>query len=146
MMQGVMSEHRRSPRHRLNFKVIFDDGESYSAGEVEDISETGLYLHTSTAIPPDSILRFEPADKDEDDALFEVAARVVRCDSLTERTDTTSDLMGIAVEFVAMTPEEKKRVGEMIRHLEVRKRQRSESGIRDPMLGMIVDNDEPDEP
>jgi len=130
-----MAEHRRAERHQLKFKVIFDDGESYNAGEVEDISETGLYMHTSTAIPPESIVRFEGG---EDDGLFEVAGRVVRCDDLDGRTDATHGLAGVAIEFIAMTPDEKAGVAAMIDHLEGVARQRSASGVRDPMLGVVV--------
>lgn len=133
-----MPENRRSERHRLAFKVVFDDGESYSVGEVEDISETGLYMHTSTSIPPDSIVRFEPTEDDED-ALFEAAGRVVRCDDLAGRTEASHGLVGIAVEFVAMTAEEKAGVAQMIEALEHQHKSRTASGIRDPMLGMIVE-------
>lgn len=139
-----MSEHRRSERHHIPFRVIFDDGESYNAGLVEDISETGMYFHSSTAVPPGSILRFEPAEPDED-ALFEAAAKVVRCDSLAARADLGGEdhhgLSGIAVQFIAMTPDEQAGVARMIEHLERQRRERAATGTIDPLLGVMVDNE-----
>ena len=132
-----MSEHRQSERHRLAFKVVFDDGDSYNVGVVEDISETGLYMHSSTTVDKDAVLRFEPTEEDED-ALFALTGRVVRCDSLEARTEATHGMVGIAVEFLSIGEAEKASITEMIRLLESRRRRRSESGIHDPLLGAIV--------
>jgi len=142
-----MSEHRRSERHHIEFRVIFDDGESYNAAHVDDISETGMYFHSSTAVPPGSILRFEPAESEED-ALFEAAARVVRCEPLADNAHTSdleaTGLSGIAVEFVSMTDAEREGIRKMIEHLESKKRQRSASGVRDPLLGVVVETEDMD--
>jgi c-di-GMP-binding flagellar brake protein YcgR len=136
-----MLQHKRSSRHHIEFRVIFDDGESYSAALVEDISDTGMFLHGPDKIPIGSILRFEPADPEED-ALFEAAAKVVRCESLDERADGEAHfgLWGVAVEFVAMTEKERAGVMKMVAHLESDQRARSASGIRDPLTGELVLN------
>ncbi len=138
-----MLQHKRSARHHIEFRVIFDDGESYNAARVEDISETGMFLHGPDQVPVGSILRFEPADPEED-ALFEASAKVVRCENLDKRTESDGEahfgLWGLAVEFVAMTEQERAGVTKMIAHLESNQRRRAASGLRDPLTGDVVVN------
>ena len=45
MLPGEM---RRSPRHNLNFSVVYDDGETNSVGVVGDLSETGMFVITNS--------------------------------------------------------------------------------------------------
>jgi hypothetical protein len=69
---------RKNPRHPIRLRIIFDDGEEYVAGFIDNASATGLMLESPKPLPLGREIRLEPVDAAED-AWFELRARVTRC-------------------------------------------------------------------
>ncbi|MCA9549103.1 MAG: PilZ domain-containing protein [Myxococcales bacterium] len=132
-----MSDLRRAERHQLQFQIVFDDGDSYNAGHVEDISATGMFLVSSKHLAPGTRVRLEPVETEED-ALFEVVARVVRAEDLTTRSERDGQeyhgLIGLALEFETLDAAGQHEVRRMINVLE----ERAAAGVHDPFLGITV--------
>ena len=134
---------RGSVRHAVHFKLVYDDGTTYSTGYVEDLSESGLFLESAMSLPINAIVRLEPLDPLED-PLFDVRARVVRC---VDRNPFVTDLksttvagshgpVGLGLEFVDLDVASRTRIADMIDELETRARMTP--GVRDRYLGVIV--------
>lgn len=138
-----MQEHRRAQRHRVRFKMVFDDGQTYSAGYVRDISRTGLFLETASPLPVGSEVRLEPVDAQ--DALFEVAARVVRVVETDEpipeaETHVNDGQVGMGLEFLALDDEASEGIEQMVATLEAEQRNGGATGSLDPFLGVYVED------
>ena len=138
-----MKEHRRAQRHKVRFKMVFDDGETYSAGYVRDISRTGLFLETANPLPVDSEVRLEPVD--HQDELFEVAARVVRVVQDDEpmpdaETHVNDGQVGMGLEFLALDSEAADGIEQMVLTLEAAQLRGGKSGSLDPFLGVYVED------
>lgn len=136
-----MEELRRAPRHKVRFKMVFDDGQTYSAGYVRDISRTGMFLVTASPIPVGSEVRLEPVDQD---ALFEVAARVVRVVQNEEpipdaETHPNDGQVGMGLEFIDLDGEAGESIDQMVEQLETAQR-RGTTGNLDPFLGVYVED------
>ena len=133
-----MSDLRRSERHQLRFQIVFDDGDSYNAGHVEDISATGMFLVSSKHLAPGTRVRLAPVDAVED-ALFEVVAKVIRAEDLDARTEEDGEehhgQVGLALQFETLDEDGRHEVRRMINALEKRA---AEAGTRDPYLGVTV--------
>ncbi len=80
----VAAQKTRAERHRCEFRLIVDDGTSFFAGRVRDVSETGLYLETSETLPVDQDVSIYGTEEHATD-IFGVRARVVR--SVPEDTE-----------------------------------------------------------
>lgn len=141
MMSITMKEHRRSERHEVAFRLVFDDGETYYSAHVDDISEGGLFLQSPKPLPIGATIALAPVPEEED-PLFSVQARVVRCEDMDARTEIDGQahfgLSGIAVEFIALDEDARRQVREMIETLEAQARARIENGVYDPYLGEYV--------
>ena len=138
-----MKELRRAERHRIRFKMVFDDGETYSAGYVRDISRTGLFLETASPLPVDSEVRLEPVD--QQDALFEVSARVVRVVESDEpipdaETHVDDGQIGMGLEFLALDGDAQDSIDMMIQKLEDAQRHAGDNKNFDPFLGVFVED------
>ncbi|MEL7368362.1 MAG: PilZ domain-containing protein [Myxococcota bacterium] len=137
-----MKEHRRAQRHKVRFKMVFDDGQTYSAGYVRDISRTGIFLETANPLPVGSEVRLEPVE--HEGALFEVAAKVVRTTqataSMPETEGLTSDVqMGMGLEFFELGPKAGDGIEHLVRTLEAAQQQQV-TGNLDPFLGVYVED------
>lgn len=132
-----MTDLRRAERHQVRFQIVFDDGESYNAGHVEDISATGMFLVSSRHLAPGTRVRLEPVGAEED-ALFEVVARVIRAEDLSGRTERDGEeyhgQVGLALQFEALDEVAQHEVRRMINVLEAR----AAEGVMDPFLGVKV--------
>jgi PilZ domain-containing protein len=125
-------EHRQSERHRVRFKLVYDDGNSFNAGSVSNVSETGLFLETALPLPVGTIVRLMPLN-DAGDRIFEVDARVMR----TIPYDPTSiDPAGMGLQFLELSDAQRRIVVDMIHDLE--DRAASFQGERDPYLGVLL--------
>lgn len=138
-----MQEHRRAERHRVRFKMVFDDGQTYSAGYVRDISRTGIFLETASPLPVGSEVRLEPVD--QQDALFEVAARVIRVVEAEEpipdaETHLNDGQVGMGLEFLALDGEAGDGIEQMVLRLEEAQRLEMQTGSLDPFLGVYVED------
>ncbi|MCK6548554.1 PilZ domain-containing protein [Myxococcota bacterium] len=129
---------RRAERHVVRFKVVFDDGVSYSAGYVENVSTTGIFLETADPLPLGTVVRFVPADA-KADALFEVEGRVVRCFELDPDSVQPSEqdgAYGIGFELIAVDEAQQSNILLMIdeirKHSELRDANDPYLAIRDP--------------
>jgi len=103
-------EQRRAERHKVRFKLVYDDGDTFNAGTVRDVSETGLYLETALPLPKGTRVMLTPLDSDE---LFEAHGKVVRVEEYDGGNPG-----GMGIEFVDLTDAERKNVVSMIRRLE----------------------------
>ena len=136
-------ENRRAERHKIRFKMVFDDGNTYSAGYVRDISRTGIFLETASPLPVGSEVRLEPVD--QNDALLEVLARVVRVVENDEpmpdaETHVNDGQVGMGLEFVEIDGEAGEGIEQMVAQLEEAQRRESETGSLDPFLGVYVED------
>lgn len=132
----MVSDKRRSPRHNVGFRMVFDDGESYNAASVVNVSETGLFLESAKAVPLGAVVRLEPTDIVED-ALFELEATVVRCSplDLPGESETHHGLMGIGAEFINLSDEASAAIRRMIDALEAAE-EKTRAAPLDPLLGV----------
>ncbi|NJK90071.1 MAG: hypothetical protein HC923_12255 [Myxococcales bacterium] len=127
----------RAERFRASFKLVYDDGESFSAGAVRDVSETGLFLETAHPAPLGSVLTLFPVDEASQD-LFEIHAEVVR---VHPEDPDSSTLGGMGLRFLDiddMSPQ----IRGMIQTLAARERNR----VKDPFLGVRVNLPRPQQP
>jgi uncharacterized protein (TIGR02266 family) len=69
--------HERSPRFALKFQVVYDDGETFMAGPVVNISESGMFLETVMPLEPGKEVRLTPL-LPEQDGVWEIEGVVVR--------------------------------------------------------------------
>lgn len=125
-------EHRQSERHRIRFKLVYDDGNSFNAGSVANVSEGGLFLETALPLPVGTVVRLTPLDE-ASDMLFEVGARVMRS---IPYDPTSIEAAGMGLQFIDLPDADRKRVVEMIERLE--ERAQSFHGERDPFLGVLL--------
>lgn len=123
-------EHRQNERHRITFKIVYDDGNSFNAGYVLDVSESGVFLETALPLPLGSIVRLTPLDH-AGDRLFEVTARVMRS---IPYDPTILAPPGMGLEFVDLSREQRVQVSEMIKAL--LDRAAHLEGDMDPYLGV----------
>ncbi len=71
------SERRVATRHRVTFKVVCDDDNSFVHGTVLDVSTTGAFVHTTTFLPIDTELTLTPLEG-AGEILFDLRAKVSR--------------------------------------------------------------------
>lgn len=129
-------EHRQAERHHVRFKLVYDDGDSFNAGGVLDVSEGGLFLETALPLPVGTVVRLAPLN--DADLLFEVAARVKRS---VPYDPTSMAPPGMGLEFIDVQADDKKRISDLIRTLE--ERARNYQGELDPYLGVMVPSELP---
>ena len=122
---------RKTERHHVRFKLVYDDGHTFNAGSVADVSEGGIFLETSLPLPVGTIVRITPLDP-AGGTLFEVQARVVRSIPYHEATDAA----GMGVEFLGLSDVERKSMVALIRKLE--ERAANFEGEHDLFLGVMI--------
>lgn len=66
----------RAERFSVGFRVVWDDGESYFASEVVNMSESGVFIETTMNVPLGSEVSIIPLV--DGAQLFEVRGKVVR--------------------------------------------------------------------
>lgn len=127
------SEQRRDERHRVRFHLVYDDGSSFNAGTVHDVSVSGLFLETALPLPLGSEVCLTPVGEGHE--LFEVKARVMRC--VPYSAGVMADRpAGMGLQFLDLSDSERDRVVSLIRALETK--QAKVRGEKDPFLGVIV--------
>jgi uncharacterized protein (TIGR02266 family) len=130
-------EHRQSERHRVRFKLVYDDGNSFNAGSVTNVSDTGLFLETALPLPVGTTVRLMPLN-DAGERIFEVDARVMR----TIQYDPTSiEPAGMGLQFVDLNDDQRRIVVDMIHDLQ--DRAAHFQGERDPYLGVLLPSQPP---
>ena len=141
----VSDEKRRAERHAVRFHLVYDDGASYNAGTVRDVSEGGLFLETALPLSVGSTVTLTPLDS-AGHTTFEVRAEVTRVVPYDpEHTTVESFAAGMGLRFLDLDDAERTKVVEMINDLEDKAQHTSEGGI-DPVLGVRVAGAGPDEP
>lgn len=125
-------EHRQSERHRVKFKLIYDDGNSFNAGSVSNVSETGVFLETALPLPVGTIVRLMPLNN-VNDKIFEVAARVARA---VPYDPTSIEPAGMGLQFMDLSEDDRVRVVDMIKELQ--DRAAHFQGELDPYLGVML--------
>jgi Tfp pilus assembly protein PilZ len=125
----VSEDSKRAERHPAEFKLIYDDGESFTAGRVRDLSETGLFLETALPPPIGTVITLFPVDAATSD-LFEIEAEVMR---IVPEDPDSSTLAGIGLRFLD-TEGVRSQVDALLQTLE-----KLQSQARtDPILGIRV--------
>jgi hypothetical protein len=119
-------EKRRSERHKVRFKLVYDDGDTFNAGTVRDVSETGLFLETALPLAKGTDVTLTPLESDE---LFEARGKVVRVEEYDGGNPG-----GMGIEFTDLSEAERKNVVSMIRRLEAQ----AHEGTHDPYLGVKI--------
>jgi hypothetical protein len=132
-------EHRQSERHRIKFKIVYDDGNSFNAGSVSNVSETGLFLETALPLPIGTIVRLMPINH-AGSVVFEVNAKVMRS---IPYDPTSIEPAGMGLQFIELTDETRVEVVQMIRQL--LDKAAHFHGERDPFLGVLLPSPEESE-
>lgn len=133
----MATEMRRSERHKVRFKLVYDDGETFNAGIVRDVSEGGVFLETALPLPVDTQVRLTPLEVEADD-LFDVPARVVR---IIPHDPASPNPPGMGLEFLEIGDDERERIVKMITELE--QKAADFDGEHDPILGVMLPSEVP---
>lgn len=130
----MAGEKRKAERHAVRFHLVYDDGASFNAGTVHDLSDTGLFLETAMPLDVGTEVQLTPLDN-AGQGLFEITARVVRNVPYDpDHVNPDSFRAGMGLEFVGLSDEGREQVVDMIRNLEAT----AASGVIDPFLGVRV--------
>jgi uncharacterized protein (TIGR02266 family) len=139
---GNKEDHRRqAERHRVRFHLVYDDGSSFNAGTVRDVSEGGLFLETALPLPIGTEVRLTPLLADANGTqLFEVRAKVARSIPYDPESGNEQPA-GMGLQFIGLSPDEQTQVVRMIKDLQAKLA--SFQGERDPFLGIMVPSSRP---
>lgn len=129
-------EQRQDERHRVRFHLVYDDGSSFNAGTVHDVSTGGLFLETALPLAVGTEVTLTPVG--EGQKLFEVRARVMRSVPY-DPSALQTHAAGMGLQFLDLSDEERNHVVGLIRRLEAQSAHRK--GEKDPFLGVIVSRD-----
>lgn len=108
-------ESRRSDRHAVRFKLVYDDGEAYHAGLVRDLSDTGLFIETREQLRVGALVQLASLELDEAHG-FDLAARVVRV--VEEDPEHPRRPSGMGLEFSALEDVDRIRIQALIERFE----------------------------
>lgn len=108
-------DYRKCQRHKVRFKMIYDDGESFNAGLVHDLSESGLFLETAMLLPVGAEVDLTTLDIEEDLSL-DLKGEVIRV--VEPNTKRTQQDPGMAFVFRDMTPEKLQQLRSFISRIE----------------------------
>lgn len=134
---ACMGEDKRtSDRHRVRFKLVYDDGQSFNAGLVHDLSETGVFLETADPLQVGQSAVLSSLDVDADRA-FELDARVTRVVAVDD--SSADNLPGMGLVFENMSSEQAAQVVHLIERMEAEEAQFE--GERDPFFGKSLPRD-----
>jgi hypothetical protein len=136
-MARELETPRASHRHQLRFKLVYDDGASYSAGYVEDISEGGLFVESAHRVPEGAVVRLETTESGAD-VLVGLRARVVRVvalDPFAVNPVHQDGAFGLGLELLDLSANDRSALSAMIVELGARRRLRA---CRDPFLAIRV--------
>lgn len=124
---------RQSERHRVRFHLVYDDGGTFNAGTVRDVSEGGLFLETAIPLPVGTVVTLTPLDA-AGRTVWEVKARVTRV--IPYDHDDLEHAAGMGLQFIDLRAEERTDVVSLIRELEAEAA--SAEADLDPYLGVRV--------
>lgn len=111
----MSADKRRSDRHPVRFKLVYDDGESFNAGLVRDLSESGVFIETSVPLQIGKTVVLSSLDM-EDDRSFDLNARVTR---IVEGDEDAGDgPLGMGLEFEEITDAQRVLLQGLIEQLE----------------------------
>ena len=97
-----MAEKPRADRFTVGFRVVWDDGESYFASEVVNISESGVFIETTMNVPVGREVSVIPLV--DGTQLFEVKGKVVRAKELSDELDMHP---GFGLMFMNLTTDQR---------------------------------------
>lgn len=127
------TDKRGTDRHVVRFKLIYDDGSSFNAGVVDDLSESGAFIETGIPLPVGSTFVLSSLDLDDAHA-FELEARVVR---VVEEDGLQPAGMGVT--FENLTDERRAFLHALIERVETE--ERASAGDRDIYLNKTLPKD-----
>ncbi|MFO0725746.1 MAG: PilZ domain-containing protein [Myxococcota bacterium] len=131
----MSSDKRTSERHRVRFHLVYDDGSSFNAGTVHDVSEGGLFLETALPLPVGTTVTLTPLDA-AGQVVAEVKAKVMR--SIPYDPDRLDQPAGMGLAFMDLTPEGQQAVMMMVQELEKQAKDIRDDSQVDPFLGIRV--------
>lgn len=129
-------EKRHFERHRIHFQLVYDDGSSFNAGVVRDVSEGGLFLETALPLPVGSLVTIAAVDGAGKD-LGELVAQVVRSVPYDPDAQLVS-AAGMGLEFRDVDDTARARIGDIIRAIEAEHARLAAETEYDPFLGVRV--------
>jgi Tfp pilus assembly protein PilZ len=99
----MSSDNREGDRQQIRFNIMVDDGSSFNAGVVNDVSDTGLFLETVLPLDAGTKVRLTTVDLGESEQIT-VEAEVVR----VEPTDKLEDgqTAGMGLKFLNLSNEQ----------------------------------------
>lgn len=105
-------DRRGYPRFRVaDVTVDYSDGENFLFAYIDNISEMGIFIRTDDPLPVGTQLRlrFAPGNRSR----LELDGEVVWVNVI--RSDGSHINPGMGVRFLALTPDQRERVVEMVR-------------------------------
>ena len=130
-------EKRQFERRRVHFQMVYDDGSSFNAGIVRDVSEGGVFLETALPLPVGSLVTITAVDGAGKD-LGDVVAKVARSIPYDPDGSMLEGTAGMGLEFQNLDDAARERIVGIIRAIEDEHRRiRSETEF-DPFLGVRV--------
>ena len=129
----MSSEKRGGLRQQLRFNIVVDDGASFSAGVVNDVSDTGLFLETALPLETSTRVKLTPVDLSEGEPIT-LEAEVVRIESTDSKGD--AKIAGMGLRFLNVSDEQ---VGRFFDALEELAEQAARESVDlDPYLSVMV--------
>jgi uncharacterized protein (TIGR02266 family) len=108
----MAAEGPRKTRYRVDFEVVFDDGEGFMSGPLVDISETGCFIETVMPLDPGKRVRITPLVSAEA-GIFELEGEVVRKNDY-DLDEHWSRVPGMGVRFIDADPEQVRKLREFL--------------------------------
>jgi hypothetical protein len=107
---GERGEQRRSERHRVRLRVVYDDGGSFNAGLARDVSEGGLFVETALPARIGTTITVTPASA----STLEIRARVVRVIAYDPQVSWNLTA-GMGLELVDLNADQRREVVQLLR-------------------------------
>lgn len=126
-------DQRGFDRHDVRFKLVYDDGDSFNAGLVHDLSESGVFLETLTPVAVNTKVRLSSLDIDDEHA-FEVDAQVTRV--VEDNPEDPSVIPGMGLVFMDLKDRQRGQLRALITRLESEKAEFE--GDADPFFGKQI--------
>ena len=129
----MSSDKRGGAREKIRFNIMVDDGSSFNAGVVNDVSESGLFLETALPLDVGTKVRLTTVDLGDGEPIT-VEAQVARVQ--TDEGSSPENTAGMGLKFLNLNDRQIRQFFEILE--EMREQAARESVDLDPYLSVMV--------
>ncbi len=129
----MSSDKRGGAREKIRFNIMVDDGSSFNAGVVNDVSESGLFLETALPLDVGTKVRLTTVDLGDGEPIT-VEAQVARVQ--TDEDSSPENTAGMGLKFLNLNDRQISQFFEILE--EMREQAARESVDLDPYLSVVV--------